>query len=171
MRGMSGSCIACGGPLEAGARFCPLCGQPAAGASAGVTHAGLPSGNDPAQLEAARGIGWNWGGFLIPYLWLLGHGRATAGFLLLISTAVPLLNIVHVILYPAAAIYLGLQGYAISWRHRAYHSVEQLVDGEREWAWWGALVVLAVVGGAFLSMVYMRGVVNEVWRQMDVMGR
>lgn len=172
MRGMPGSCSACGGPLEAGARFCPLCGQTAAVPSpTTVGRPGLPSGNDPATLDTVKRIGWNWGGFFIPYLWLLGHGRTTAGFLLLLTTAVPLLNVLHLILYPATAIYLGLQGYEISWRHRAYHSVEQLRDGEREWAWWGALVLLLVVGGVFLSLVYLRGAMDQVWREMDLMGR
>lgn len=167
---MSDPCHACGAPLEAGARFCPLCGHPSGPGGFVATTPALPSGNDAETLESVKGIGWNWGGFFVPYFWLLGHGRVSLGFILLASTTIPLINVVHLVLYPVTAVYLGLQGYEISWRHRAYHSVEQLLDGEREWALWGALFLVLFVGALLLTMLYMRGAMSEIWHGMESAG-
>ncbi len=166
------TCPHCGAANDADARFCRGCGkgvEPAAGeeaaapapapASASASASGgslpLPSRNDPADLVPARALGWNWGGFLVPYFWLMGHGRVTAGFLLQISMGVPLLNLLHVLLYPLVGIYLGLNGYQTAWRHQPYHSLEQLRDREREWTVWGfTVVVLALLGFLVLFLVF-----------------
>ena len=69
----------------------------------------LPSGNDPLSLDEAKRLGWNWGAFVLPYLWFLGHGRVAAGMLLLISSGVPVLNLLHIVVYPILAILSGAE--------------------------------------------------------------
>ncbi len=101
----------------------------------------LPSGNEPERLTDARGLGWNWGGFLIPYLWLLGHGQIGVALLLMASASIPFVAVLHLLLYPMVGIYLGLNGYELAWKHSPYHSVEQLRERERSWTLWGAVVV------------------------------
>jgi hypothetical protein len=130
----------------------------------------LPSGNDPERLEETKRLGWNWAGFLLPYLWLLGHGRASAGLGLLASTCIPFFSLFHVLLYPGTAIYLGLNGYELAWRSQPYHSVEQMRDRQREWVIWG--IVLNVLFFLFLvfMLVYMRTMFQTMMDQMGDLG-
>jgi hypothetical protein len=130
----------------------------------------LPSGNDPSQLEAARNLGWNWGGFLLPYLWLIGHGRLSTGLLLILTTTVPFVCLLHFLIYPVTAIYLGLNGYEVSWRYRTAHSIEQLRDGEREWIIWGVVCILLILLGTLFFVVYLKAFVSQAWQEMETMG-
>jgi hypothetical protein len=116
----------------------------------------LPSGNTPQLLDQARHLGWNWGGFLMPYLWLIGHGRLTLGFLLLLSACVPFFGLAHLVFYPAAAIYLGLNGYELAWREQPYHSIGQLEERERAWMLWGAALFIVLFVILLLALVYLR---------------
>lgn len=122
----------------------------------------LPSGNAPQLLHDARNLGWNWGGFLIPYLWLIGHGRLTLGFLLLLSACVPFFGLAHLVFYPAAALYLGLNGYELAWREQPYHSIGQLQERERAWMLWGAALFIMVFVILLLALVYLRFLAGEV---------
>jgi len=122
----------------------------------------LASGNAPEFLSEARNLGWNWGGFLIPYVWLIGHGRLTLGFLLLLSACVPFLGLAHLVFYPAAALYLGLNGYELAWREQPYHSVHQLEERERVWMLWGAALFIVLFVMLLLALVYLRFLAGQV---------
>ncbi len=132
--------------------------------------AALPSGNDPYQLQAARNLGWNWGGFLLPFLWLIGHGRLTLGLLLTLSGAIPLLNWLTLLAYPVAGIVLGLKGFEVAWRHQPYHSVEQLEEREREWAIWGFIGIVLLVVGASLFIAFLLPMYREMLGAMEGYG-
>ena len=122
----------------------------------------LPSGNTPQLLGDARHLGWNWGGFLIPYFWLIGHGRLTLGFLLLLSAWVPFFGLAHLVFYPAAALYLGLNGYELAWREQPYHSIGQLEERERAWMLWGAALFIVFFVILLIALVYLRFLAGEV---------
>ena len=168
-------CSACGSELVPGAKYCgdcsaPVLSPPEAPPPRPASPAPLPSGNDPLRVEEVKNLGWNWGGFLLPYLWLTGHGRLTTGLLLMLSTAIPFVFFLHFIIYPATAVYLGLNGFENSWRFKPYHSVQQLRESEREWAIWGVVCTVVLLLGVVFFMVYLRAVVEEVWREMDTLG-
>jgi len=116
-----------------------------------------PSGNEPGRWEEIRSLGWNWAGFLLPYFWLVGHGRPGPGFALLLSLGVPFLWPLHLVLLPGLALYLGLNGYEMAWRHQPYHSVEQLKERERTWILWG--LVWNILGAGALLVTVFYGVV------------
>ena len=122
----------------------------------------LPSGNEPEFIEDARQLGWNWGGFLIPYVWLIGHGRLTLGFLLILSACVPFLGLAHLVFYPAAALYLGLNGYELAWREQPYHSIHQLEERERTWMLCGAALFIVLFMALLFALVYLRYLAGEV---------
>jgi hypothetical protein len=121
----------------------------------------LPSGNEPGRMEEVRNLGWNWAGFLLPCFWLLGHGRVGAGFVLLLALGVPFLWPLFLVGIPGLALYLGLRGYEIAWRHQPLHSVEQLVDRERAWVLWGLVWNVLLWGGALLVILYGTAVVED----------
>lgn len=75
----------------------------------------------------------------MPYPWLLGHGRVTWGMILLITASLPVIGFAHILLYPIVAFYLGKKGYEIAWRHRPYHSLEQMQENHKEWFLWGVI--------------------------------
>lgn len=130
----------------------------------------LASGNDPSRLPEVEGLGWNWAGFLLPYLWLVGHGQASAGLVLMLSAGVPFVSFLHLLVYPLTAIYLGLNGYEVAWKSQPYHSVRQLQDKEREWIIWGVLINLMVFVGLVLSMLYLRAFFGQMMQSVEEMG-
>jgi len=151
---------------------CPVCGDEpkALPSTPAYVYPPLPSGNHPARLSEARTLGWNWGGFFIPYLWLVGHGRLGAGLFLMLSLGIPFAGFLHVFLYPAAALYLGFNGYELAWKHQPYHSVEQLREREREWTMWGiflAVLTFLLVG---FGLLYMRVIFEQAMQGIEDLG-
>jgi len=126
-----------------------------------------PSGNEPGRGEEIRNLGWNWAGFLLPCFWLLGHGRPGLGFLLLLSLAVPLLWPLHLLLLPTLALYLGLRGYEMAWRHQPYHSVDQLRERERAWVLWGLVWNILAAGGMLLVLSYGATMTGEILQELS----
>lgn len=110
------------------------------------------------------------GAFLIPYLWLIGHGQVGGGMLLLISSALPGVSLLHLLIYPATGFYLGLNGYELAWQNRAYHSVEQLRQGERTWILWGVVFFVLALLGMLLMLVYFSAMMTEMMGLMEEMG-
>lgn len=173
-------CPACGSENPETSAYCASCGQrigeapayapePPPVPSAAPALPPLPSGNDSRALDGARSLGWNWGGFLLPYLWLVGHGRVSTGVLLILSSFLPLVSAFHLVLYPAFAVYLGLNGYETAWRNQPYHSVEQLRDREREWMLWGFIGVIVFLGSALLFAIYFGSFFMDAMRELEGM--
>jgi len=86
---------------------------------------------------------WNWGAFLLTWIWGLGNNTFIA-FLMF----VPFVNI------PMWFI-LGVKGSAWAWRNKRWESVEAFKRTQRKWAMWGPAVVVFFVlfsGGMFWTM-------------------
>jgi len=116
----------------------------------------LPSGNNPDDLVRVRRLGWSWAAFLMPYFWLMGHGRLTWGMLLTVTAGLPMVSFLHILAYPAAAYYLGRRGNEIAWTYCSYHSVDDLVRGEKEWVLWGVVFkVLLILGMVFFLLYFL----------------
>jgi len=71
---------------------------------------------------------WNWGAFLLTWIWGIGNGTFVA-FLAL----VPFLNLVMPFV-------LGAKGSAWAWRNRQWQSVAEFRRTQKKWAFWGAVV-------------------------------
>ena len=111
---------------------------------AAANNSGQPGAQVPAELG-----GWNWGAFLMNWIWAIPHS-AWVGLVLSL-----LLGIV-------GAIFLGVKGNELAWQNRRWESVQQFKDTQRVWAIWG-LVILGVgvvvwilamvlgVGGAMMA--------------------
>ncbi len=76
---------------------------------------------------------WNWGAFLLNWIW--GIGNKTYIALLMF---VPLVNLFM-------ALMLGLKGSAWAWRNKRWDSVEHFKSVQRKWAYWAVAAYVAVI--------------------------
>ena len=87
---------------------------------------------------------WNWGAFLLNWIWGIGNNTYIA-----LLTFIPLFGFIMLFV-------LGAKGSAWAWRNGRWDSVEHFKRVQRRWAiagvavWIGALVLGgAIVGGVF----------------------
>jgi len=164
-------CRACGKSVPMEAAFCPFCGcqapaappqwaPPAApegvgqpyGPAPGMGWAPLPSGNDPALLPYVQG--WNWGAFVISWIWAFSHqlpGWGVGMLLLNLASWIPVIGFPFSLIGLGLAIYLGIKGNELAWRQRPFQGLEHFRATERVWRTWG--IVLFVMG-IVASIVY-----------------
>lgn len=77
--------------------------------------------------------GWNWGAFLMSWIWSIGN-KSYIGLLSL----VPYIGIIMVII-------LGVKGNEWAWQNRQWESVEQFRNTQRIWAYWGVGILIASI--------------------------
>lgn len=83
--------------------------------------------------------GWNWGGFLLNWIWSIGN-KTWIGLLSLI----PYLGFVM-------AIVLGVKGNEWAWQNREWESVEQFKEVQKKWTIWGVIILVV---GIVLSVIF-----------------
>jgi len=87
---------------------------------------------------------WNWGAFLLTWIWGIGN-----------NTFIALLMFVPIVNLPTWFI-LGARGSAWAWKNKRWDSVEDFQRTQRKWAMWGAIVPVLFVllfGGLFWSVI------------------
>ena len=117
------------------------------------------------MIEQPAGKGWNWGAFLIPWIWAIGN-RVWVGLLALIpaaglvatflfslrGTALPWeggLAILFILAWLVLAVLLGVKGSAWAWQSRAWSSEASFKRAQRIWAYVGLVVVAADAFGVW----------------------
>ena len=171
-------CRACGQPAPVGAAFCPYCGcasptqaaqAPQAAPQAGwqqqppqpygayPAYSPLPSGNDPAMLPHVQG--WNWGAFVISWIWAFSHrlpGWGVGILVLNLASNIPVVGILPGLAAFGLSIYLGIKGNDLAWRQRPFQGVEHFRATERVWRTWGIVlfaILIAVIAIAIIVAV------------------
>ncbi len=93
---------------------------------------------------------WNWGAFLLSWIWAFGHGLTLWGVLGLVVGFVPGVGGLVAL---GIAIYLGLKGNQLAWETGKYSSIEVLKETEQKWTKWA--IIFFVIGLALfvVSMV------------------
>jgi Cytochrome oxidase complex assembly protein 1 len=93
----------------------------------------------PAEIRR-----WNWGAFLLNWIWGIGNNTYIA-----LLALVPVFGLIMLFV-------LGAKGSAWAWRNGRWDSIDHFKRVQRRWAIWGAVVWIAVlalfggtVGGAF----------------------
>lgn len=113
--------------------FCCSCGAPLREL---LTDSRSGTGRQ-AQI-AAEAAGWNWGAFLLGWIWGIGNNVWIA-----LLTLIPGYGLImHVV--------LGLKGNEWAWQNKRWADVDEFKRVQRRWAVWG--VVLFVVGLAILAV-------------------
>lgn len=95
--------------------------------------AGNTSGEGKAAAVPTEIRGWNWGAFLLNWIWGIGNGTFIA-----LLMFVPFVNFVMPFV-------LGAKGNEWAWRNRRWQSVAEFKSAQRKWAWAGLLVALVVI--------------------------
>jgi hypothetical protein len=103
----------------------------------------------PVPTEIKR---WNWGAFLLNWIWGLGNNTYIA-----LLCFVPILNIIMPFV-------LGVKGNEWAWRNKRWESVEHFKRVQRKWAFAGLIVLLVVI---VLSAVFAFSVFTMV-RHSDI---
>ena len=89
---------------------------------------------------------WNWGAFLLNWIWGVGNNTYIA-----LLTLVPFVGII------VMPFVLGAKGSRWAWRNGRWDSVEHFKRVQRLWAVWGAVIVLGfllLVGGTVGGVLY-----------------
>ena len=79
--------------------------------------------------------GWNWGAFLLSWIW----GASNKVWISLLCL-IPYVGFVMVFV-------LGVKGNEWAWRNKRWDSIEHFQRTQRAWAWWGIGII---IGGILL---------------------
>ncbi len=85
--------------------------------------------------------GWNWGAFLLSWIWAIGN-HVWLGLLAL----VPYVGFIM-------AIVLGVKGSEWAWQHRRWDSVDQFKATQKVWTVWGVAIILVSFGIGVLAAI------------------
>jgi hypothetical protein len=91
------------------------------------------SGQGPASTVPREIQGWNWGAFLLSWIWGIGNNALAA-----LLVFVPLFGFIWLFV-------VGAKGSEWAWRNKRWDSVEQFKATQRRWAKWGAALWLAAL--------------------------
>lgn len=87
-----------------------------------------PESDPPAEIR-----GWNWGAFLLTWIWGLGNRTPIA-----LLALIPGVNIVMMVV-------LGAKGTAWAWRNETWKSTDHFRSTQKNWAIAGAIVWVALI--------------------------
>jgi Cytochrome oxidase complex assembly protein 1 len=97
----------------------------------------------PAEIDR-----WNWGAFLLNWIWGVGNNTFIA-----LLTLIPVFGLVMMFV-------LGAKGSGWAWRNGRWDGVEHFKRVQRSWAIWGAIIwlgVIALFGGLVGGTFYILG--------------
>jgi hypothetical protein len=110
-------CSKCGTEVSEDTKFCPKCGQ---NLKVGATPENT-SGQGELAAVPEEVKGWNWGAFVLTWIWGVCNG-----VLISLLALIPLFNIVW-------AFILAIKGNEWSWRNKKWDSVEHFKNSQRPW--------------------------------------
>lgn len=82
--------------------------------------------------------GFNWGAFLLNWIWTIGNTSCGFAVLSTVLSFIPLVGL-------GWAIYLGIRGNELAWRSKRWGSVEHFRRTQRTWTRVGIAVVLVSI--------------------------
>ena len=83
---------------------------------------------------------WNWGAFLLTWIWGIGN-NVWISFLALLG----ILPYIGWIAHLTMAIILGLRGGEWAWQNKKWDTLEHFKKTQRTWMWWGVGMLIAQV--------------------------
>ena len=107
----------------------------------GIQELGNNSGEGGGSVVPAEVGGWNWGAFLLSWIWGLGN-----------NTYIALVALIPIVGFVMAFV-LGARGNEWAWQNRRWESLAKFKEAQRSWAVYGVLawVVLFALYGVLAS--------------------
>jgi hypothetical protein len=118
----------------------PVSNTPPTGVNTAVSTSDGPNGPFPQELNK-----WNWGAFLLSWIWSIGNS-VWIGLLVLLSfipVIGPIISLVMVIM-------LGIKGNEWAWKAKKWDSVEHFKTVQAKWKKWGIILVVGSIAVAFI---------------------
>jgi mannose/fructose/N-acetylgalactosamine-specific phosphotransferase system component IIC len=84
--------------------------------------------------------GWNWGGFLMTWIWGIGNNVWIS--LIALCSVIPYVGWIASLIM---MIILGVRGNEWAWQHKKWDSIEHFKSTQRKWMWWGIGVMVASI--------------------------
>jgi hypothetical protein len=171
-----GVCVSCGRAICAECKvmlgetlYCNPCADKMFSAGIQVGAEENRSGSGGAAAVSAGLPRWNWGAFLLGWIWALGN-RVWIGLIGIAFWAVAFVPsennatyLTGVVLQVVWSFALGLEGNKWAWRNKRWDSLEHFKRTQRAWAWWGLWVSIALfVIGIILGLAENSGVFSPV---------
>ena len=111
--------------------------------------------------------GWNWGGFLLTWIWGIGNNVWIS--LLALLGLIPYIGWIGSL---TMRIILGIKGTEWAWRNKKWESIEHFKKTQRTWMWWGIgviifeiiLTVLIILG---VILLFTLGISGMDWHWRD----
>jgi len=161
-------CSKCGKDLGDDARFCPSCGEEVVVEEIVTEEALKAPVTSPPPVENAHPVTstavtdpflkkWNWGAFLLSWIWAFGHGLVMWGVIGLIACFVPAIGSLVAL---GIAIYLGIKGNELAWQTGKYLSIEELKEKERKWTKWA--VIIFIISFVLAILLTVLGVIMAI---------
>ena len=98
---------------------------------------------------------FNWGAFLMGWIWCLGNGKIGLGFLLFLLYCfvnIPYIGILFSIPGLIISFWLGVRGNKIAWNNKAWKSVEEFEKVQKSWTVAGVILLsIAFIFGFFAA--------------------
>lgn len=155
-------CSKCGKEVADDAKFCPSCGEGIVVEEIVTEEAPKKQATIPPPVETAPPVvsaavedpflkKWNWGAFLLSWIWAFGHGLAMWGVIGLIACFVPAIGSMVAL---GIAIYLGIKGNELAWQTGKYLSIEELKEKEKKWTKWAVIIfIISIVLAVLLTVL------------------
>lgn len=93
--------------------------------------------------------GWNWGAFLLTWIWSIGN-KVWIGLLILVVSLIPVLWILSI----AGAIWLGIKGNELAWKAKYWDSIEHFKVVQRKWSLVAIWIVVAAIVLLIIPIIY-----------------
>ncbi|MCK5306357.1 MAG: hypothetical protein KAJ66_04420 [Candidatus Omnitrophica bacterium] len=106
------------------------------------------SGQGESAIVPAEIKGWNWGAFLLSWIWAIGN-NTWIGLLALIPYAGFVM-----------AIILGIKGKEWAWKNKKWESVDHFQRVQKKWAYWGVAICLFFFVVGLLASIIVPILVN-----------
>lgn len=141
-----------GSPVPPSGVWPPPPGGFAPSEAAGENTSGM-RGAVPPQIAALR---WNWGAFLLSFLWTVNHKMAWGWGILVLSllSAIPLVGGIFSLANLGIAIYLGAKGHQLGWQNRRFEGgLTQYFAVQNVWLKWGVVIGILSFALGILGLI------------------
>lgn len=116
-------------------------GQAAQAPQTGENNSGQGPNTPVPDIVARK---FNWGAFLLTFIWALGHRAYLLAFLMFLANLIYFIPLFGGIICLGLCIFFGVKGNTWAWQNKQFQSVDYFHQHERKWAIAGVVVSILV---------------------------